>query len=198
MGQSGEDGNGQGGRDRHEEKQCRGDEQARGECGAAPKPPRRAGQQPGAPGHGRTQSLPVDHEEHHHPEQCAGCVAVLSEANPDRIHSASLAIDPCESAADCARLAIIQTSVWQSSTNACMRSVVLWGRYSKATPARSACQCTVVGWKGGQSYDQRQHAIGGMKIFYCLTQHTVFAITSIALINQLFIVSVGLWSLKIA
>lgn len=39
--------------------------------------PRRPGQRPGAPGHGRTQCLEVHEERHHHPEVCAICGASL-------------------------------------------------------------------------------------------------------------------------
>ena len=128
MEQSGEGGNGQGARDRHEEKQSRGDEQARGESGAAPKPPRRAGQQPGAPGHGRTQSLPIDQEEHHHPTQCAGCGAALGEGNADRIHSASLAIDLREPSGESAGLEVIQTKhIYHESQCGC-------GHWTRAEP----------------------------------------------------------------
>jgi hypothetical protein len=33
---------------------------------------------PGAPGHGRTQSLAMREERHHHPEVCAACYNPLS------------------------------------------------------------------------------------------------------------------------
>ena len=41
---------------------------------------RRPGRQPGAKGHGRTQSLAVDHYESHHPQQCECCGAALQRA----------------------------------------------------------------------------------------------------------------------
>lgn len=74
-----------------------------------PKPQRRAGQRPGAPGHGRTQSLPIDHERHHHPDACAVCGGALTAANAERIHSACLVIDLRELSADRAGLQIIQS-----------------------------------------------------------------------------------------
>jgi hypothetical protein len=71
--------------------------------------PRRCGQRPGAAGHGRTQSLPIDHERHHHPGACAVCGAALTEANAERTHSACLVIDLRELCADRAGLQIIQS-----------------------------------------------------------------------------------------
>jgi hypothetical protein len=71
--------------------------------------PRRAGQRPGEAGHGRTQSLPIDQECHHHPDACAVCGAALTGANEERTHSACLVIDLRELSADRAGLQVIQT-----------------------------------------------------------------------------------------
>jgi transposase len=76
---SGKGGKEQGAQDGEEQKPSTGAEQGESESGTEPKPPRRPGQQPGAPGHGRTQNLPIDQEEHHRPTQCAGCGAALGE-----------------------------------------------------------------------------------------------------------------------
>ena len=55
--------------------------------------PRRPGQRPGAPGHGRTQCLEVHQERHHHPAVCAACGAPLGEGHPERTASAHYVID---------------------------------------------------------------------------------------------------------
>jgi transposase len=74
-----------------------------------PQEQRRAGQRPGAPGHGRTQSLPIDHERHYHPDTCAVCGAALTGADAERAYSACLVIDLRELSADRTGLEIIQT-----------------------------------------------------------------------------------------
>lgn len=76
---------------------------------SVPEPVRRAGQRPGAPGHGRTQSLPIDHQCHHHPDACAVCGGTLSAANAERTHSACLVIDLKAPSAERAGLQVIQT-----------------------------------------------------------------------------------------
>lgn len=48
---------------------------------------RRAGQRPGAPGHGRVQQLPIEQTHHHHPATCAGCGAALSTPETARAHA---------------------------------------------------------------------------------------------------------------
>lgn len=55
--------------------------------------PRRPGQRPGAPGHGRTQCMEVHEEQHHHPKVCAACGAPLGEGHPERPVSAHYVID---------------------------------------------------------------------------------------------------------
>jgi transposase len=74
-----------------------------------PQEPRRSGQRPGAPGHGRTQSLPIDHERHHHPATCAVCGGTLTVTNAERTHSACLVIDLRELSADRAGLEVMQS-----------------------------------------------------------------------------------------
>lgn len=44
---------------------------------SGPAPSRRAGRQRGAPGHGRTQTLPLTHTQDHRPSRCARCGAEL-------------------------------------------------------------------------------------------------------------------------
>jgi hypothetical protein len=53
----------------------------------------RAGRRPGAPGHGRTQSLAVHEERHHHPPLCAACGAPLSPVHEQCTDSAHYVID---------------------------------------------------------------------------------------------------------
>jgi len=125
---SGEAGQEQGAAERDEEKPSSAGEHGKSESGTEQKQPRRPGQQPGAPGHGRTQSLPIDHEEHHHPGQCAVCGAALCEGSPDRIHSASLAIDLRENTAEYVGLEVIQTKhIYHESQCTC-------GHWTRAEP----------------------------------------------------------------
>jgi transposase len=56
-------------------------------------PRRRPGQQPKAPGHGRLQQLPIDHEVAHSPERCARCGEVFAEGAPERCYHAHYVID---------------------------------------------------------------------------------------------------------
>jgi hypothetical protein len=55
--------------------------------------PRRPGQRPGAPGHGRMQRLPIDHVIAHHPAQCARCGGGLAAPEAARCVHAHLVID---------------------------------------------------------------------------------------------------------
>jgi transposase len=125
---SGEAGKEAGAPERDEEKPAAGAERANRESGNAQKQPRPPGQQLGAPGHGRTQSLPIDHEEHHHPAQCAVCAATWSAGWADRMHRACLALDLRESTAEYAGLEVIQTKhIYHESQCAC-------GHWTRAEP----------------------------------------------------------------
>jgi transposase len=55
---------------------------------AAEKPAARAGRRKGAPGHSRTQQLPVDAEQPHAPHSCAICGGPLDESQQSRPHNA--------------------------------------------------------------------------------------------------------------
>jgi len=55
--------------------------------------PRRPGQRPGAPGHGRMQHLPIDHVVEHHPTHCARCGSTLPATGAARRVHAHLVID---------------------------------------------------------------------------------------------------------
>jgi len=54
---------------------------------------RRAGQRPGAPGHGRMQQLPIEQTHHHHPQSCAGCGAPVSMTAGGHAYAGYLVID---------------------------------------------------------------------------------------------------------
>ena len=54
---------------------------------------KRPGRRKGAPGHSRTQHLPVDVELTHAPDCCAGCGGALSASHPSRAHNAYYQID---------------------------------------------------------------------------------------------------------
>ena len=58
----------------------------------APKPGK-PGRPKGAPGHSRTQKLPIDAEHTHAPDCCAGCGAALNDTHPSRAHNARYEIE---------------------------------------------------------------------------------------------------------
>jgi hypothetical protein len=63
-----------------------------------PSPRRRPGRQPGAPGHGRTQPLPIDHEVTHAPSHCARCGGELEASAATRCVSAHRMLELREAA----------------------------------------------------------------------------------------------------
>jgi transposase len=67
-------------------------------AGDEPSPRRRPGRQPGAPGHGRTQHLPIDHEVTHAPSHCARCGDVLEASAATRCVSAHRVLELREAA----------------------------------------------------------------------------------------------------
>ncbi len=70
---------------------------------------RRAGQRPGAPGHGRVQQLPIEHTHYHHPATCAGCGAALSTPETARAHAGYLVIDLQPPSSERAGLEVVQS-----------------------------------------------------------------------------------------
>ena len=70
---------------------------------------RRAGQRPGAPGHGRVQQLPIEQTHHHHPATCAGCGAALSTPETARAHAGYLVIDLQPPSSERAGLEVVQS-----------------------------------------------------------------------------------------
>ena len=60
---------------------------------AVEKPAARAGRRKGAPGHSRTQQLPVDAEQPHAPHGCAICGGPLDELRQSRPHNAHYVLD---------------------------------------------------------------------------------------------------------
>ena len=70
---------------------------------------RRAGQRPGAPGHGRVQQLPIEQTHHHRPETCAGCGAALPTADSGRAHAGYLMIDLVPPSSERAGLEVFQS-----------------------------------------------------------------------------------------
>jgi hypothetical protein len=59
----------------------------------AEKPPARPGRRKGAPGHSRTQQLPVDAEQTHAPHGCVICGRPLDESHQSRLHNAHYVLD---------------------------------------------------------------------------------------------------------
>jgi transposase len=70
---------------------------------------RRAGQRPGAPGHGRMQQLPIEQTHHHYPETCAGCGAALAMADASRPYAGYLMIDLVAPSSERAGLEVFQS-----------------------------------------------------------------------------------------
>jgi hypothetical protein len=70
---------------------------------------RRAGQRPGAPGHGRVQQLPIEQTHHHRPETCTGCGAALPVADSGRAHAGYLVIDLVAPSSERAGLEVFQS-----------------------------------------------------------------------------------------
>jgi transposase-like protein len=100
--------------------------------------PRRPGQRPGAPGHGRTQCLAVHEEEHHHPEVCAACGAPLGAEQPERAVSAHYVIDLAVPEPGRCRLEAIQVKhLYHARQCAC-------GHWSCAAPATGGEEA---GWR---------------------------------------------------
>jgi transposase len=117
-----------GAQEREEERPSAAAERAKSESGTG-RPP---GQQPGAPGHGRTQILPIDHEEHHHPGQCAVCGARLPPGSAERIHSAALAIDLRETSDAYGGMEVLQIKhIYHERQCAC-------GHWTRAEPGHCA------------------------------------------------------------
>jgi hypothetical protein len=70
---------------------------------------RRAGQRPGAPGHGRVQELAIEQVHHHHQATCAGCGAALSTPETGHVHAGYLVIDLMAPSSERAGLEIFQS-----------------------------------------------------------------------------------------
>jgi len=70
---------------------------------------KRPGRREGAPGHSRTQQLPVDVEHTHAPDCCAGCGGALSASDPSRAHNARHQIDLVHPGAEGSGLVLQQT-----------------------------------------------------------------------------------------
>ncbi len=70
---------------------------------------RRAGQRPGAPGHGRVQQLPIEQVHHHHPATCAGCGTALPPEDTARPHAGYLVIDLMAPSSERAGLEVFQS-----------------------------------------------------------------------------------------
>ena len=92
---------------------------------------RRAGQRPGAPGHGRVQQLPIEQIHHHHPATCAGCGAALSTPQSGCAHAGYLVIDLRPPSAERTGLEVFQ------SKHLYYEHVCHCGHRSRAAPGHS-------------------------------------------------------------
>ena len=73
------------------------------------KPAGRPGRRKGAPGHSRTQQLPIDAEQPHAPHSCAICGGPLDESHQSRPHNAHYVLDLVPPAAGGSGLVVRQT-----------------------------------------------------------------------------------------
>ena len=122
-----------------EDGEATGDEQSPGE---APKQPREAargdsegkrpGRRKGAPGHRRTQHLPVDVERTHAPDCCAICGMPLNESDESRAHNARYEIDLIQPGAEGTGL------VLQQSKHTDLERQCVCGHWTRAEPGRCA------------------------------------------------------------
>jgi hypothetical protein len=96
--------------------------------GDEPVEPRRPGQRPGAPGHGRVQQLPIAQTHHHHPERCAGCGELFLPAESGGAHAGYLVIDLIPPSSERAGLEIVQ------SKHLYYEHVCHCGHHSRAEP----------------------------------------------------------------
>lgn len=96
----------------------------------AGKPAGRPGRRRGAPGHSRTQTLPVNAEETHAPHCCAICASALDESRPSRPHSAHYVLDLAPPVGGGSGLVVKQTKhIYLERLCAC-------GHWSRALPGR--------------------------------------------------------------
>ncbi len=97
----------------------------------------RPGRREGAPGHSRTQQLPIDAECVHHPETCCGCSAVLDDACEQRAYTARYEIDLVRPDNGGNGLILVQTKhIHIESQCAC-------GHWTRAQPGRCSPEA---GW----------------------------------------------------
>jgi transposase len=94
--------------------------------------PGRPGRSKGAPGHSRTQQLPVDAEHTHAPDRCTVCGAPLNESHESRAHNARCEIDLIQPGAGGTGLVLQQTKhTYLECRCAC-------GHWTRAEPGRCA------------------------------------------------------------
>jgi transposase len=96
----------------------------------AEKPARRAGRRQGAPGHSRTQQLPVDAEQPHAPHGCAICGRPLDASHQSRPHNAHYVLE-LVSPADGGRGLVVQ-----QTKHIYVETLCLCGHWSRALPGR--------------------------------------------------------------
>jgi hypothetical protein len=71
--------------------------------------PKRPGQRPGAPGHGRTQTFAITRVVEHHPTHCARCGSDLQDTAPGACHQAHRVLDLGDLGEERVGLELIQT-----------------------------------------------------------------------------------------
>ena len=108
------------------EQPAHGDKSKRGRTGGGGKPGRRQG----APGHSRTQVLPIDAEQMHTPGCCAACGRALEDGGEARVHAAHYTLDLSRPDGGAGGLVLHQTKhVYLERRCTC-------GHWTRAQPAR--------------------------------------------------------------
>jgi hypothetical protein len=100
------------------------------EVEGAGKPAARPGRRKGAPGHSRTQQLPVNAEEVHAPSCCAICGHLLDDAHEHRAHNAHYVLDLVPPDAGGSGLVVQQTK------HIYLERLCPCGHWSRALPGR--------------------------------------------------------------
>lgn len=97
---------------------------------AAQKPAGRPGRRQGAPGHSRTQQLPVDAEQTHSPHCCAICANPLKASQQRRAHNAHYVLDLVPPADGGSGLVVRQTK------HTYVETLCACGHWTRALPGR--------------------------------------------------------------
>jgi hypothetical protein len=93
---------------------------------------KRPGRRKGAPGHGRTQRLPIDREQVHAPTCCAVCEQALDASHAARAHNARYQLDLIQPGADVSGTGL----VLQQTKHTYLECQCACGHWTRAEPGR--------------------------------------------------------------